>query len=475
MLKKRYHKLKFVDLFRKQKRGQIAGFIVMGLVMLLFLFLYLYAEGYFIDLSDPLNIDEVRGRAELCVIQSAENALVNLGKQNGYIHEVDFANSISTGNYEMNKDIINDQIKDYLKENVKECLNDFEDLKKDYNLEFSDDSDSEIIYKDDKIVIKLFYRIKISDALNKESRIVEDFEAMIPVRLDSILRLKQQIEQKEKQNKFISNYLTQNLDLPVKQAEQSLDEYQRVLMNFVAVNSKQYLKRIKVLNTDYEIGDDDVWDVTKETFPKVEVMFAYNRYPLKFNQASFDLKKEFNSNLLKYSDYLKKDAFDYDFYVNMPISVKINDKLSFKEKGYEFNFILPIDLNFASEIKTWKKKNFNINVKSVLSDKDLSSFGNGQELGSNHHVLIQIFGNGFYTASLYPYDKVIDLPVGDYEFNALLFKDYKLVGGHYTTLSLNDLSKSGVEFDVLLFQGLTQSKIVEILQEKEYLDGVKFE
>ncbi len=454
----------------KQKRGQITAFIIIGLILVLSLSIYILINQKYNITPREINIENVRGKVELCLIQNTEKALVELGGKNGYVYDVDFAKSISNKDYEINKDIIEEQIIMYLKDNLAECINNFEDIKKYYDITYSEEFDPEVMYKEENIILKLNYPLIIRSSFNEKIRKTEDFEVMIPVRFKLILDIKDKIESKENSENFVSNYLVNNLDVPVKQRHQSLEEYQKLLVDFVAARSKKYLKNIKIRNTDYEKSDQDiVWGISEEIYPKINIEFSYQRLPLDFDKASFDLKQKYNEELLKYSNYLKKNAFDIDFLIKVPISVKINDKLSFRKKGYEFGFVLPVDLNFDVSNKNINTKQFYLDVYSVQTDNEFKSFGDSKRL-SEEDVVVQIYNNDYYDVALYPYDQNIKVPAEkkELQLEVLLFKDYELIGGYKSELNIEDFSKTKLKLEILMFTDLSENVVMNLIDSKEY-------
>ena len=430
-------------------------------------------------IPEELNIENIKGKIELCLIQKTETALKESGRKNGYVYDVDFAKSIFTNNYELNQELIKTQINRYLKETLPECINNFEELKKHYHLEPIGNFSSEIIFKQDNIIVNLDYPLKVSDNLKTKSTLVNEYQATIPIRFKHILNIKQQIQTAEDKDRFISNYLIENIEVPIKQKHESNEEYNKKLLSFFSKGSKKYLKNIKIENTDYKEGTEDkLWVITNEIYPRTEIQFSYNRLPLEINNPEFNFKTKYNKNLLKYSEYLKKGAFDFDLNIIIPVSVKINDKLSFKEKGYEFNFVVPVNLDLGSgeDISEHKTKNFEIDIKTLTSDSNLENFNSPIALEDNEQVVVQIYNKDHYAAALYPEQKTISLPKQKQELNieALLFKDYRLIGGYKTryTLTTDDLSKNKLKLSVVKLQGYSDSIILNILNNQDYSNKV---
>tara|TARA_Y100000031_G_scaffold47257_2_gene53834 strand:- start:4618 stop:6009 length:1392 start_codon:yes stop_codon:yes gene_type:complete len=458
-----------------KKRGQTTTFIIIGLIIILFMSLYFYTTNRFEVYPQQINSANLKGRVELCLIQNTELALNELGQKNGYVFEHDFAQSIVQQNYKVDKDLIKDQLKKYLKQTIPECVDNLEYIRQEYNVDYGENIDLEIIYKEDSIIIELNYPIIISDVLGTEIMQISEFQTKIPVRLNHILELKQIIESDK--NNFISNYLVTQINLPVKQKQQSSSDYEKSIIDFTAVQSKKILKNIKIENTDYEEDANTIiWIITDNIYPKTKVELNYNRLPLNYNAPGFSLKKGFNKKLLKYSDNLEKQAFNFDYMITVPVSVKITDELSFNGKNYEFNFVMPIDLDFSSSTQEIDTKDFTLEINSLESDLSFANIGIPKEIKNNEQVVIEIYNDDYYTVALYPDDTIIRLPEKsqEYKLKSLLYRDFKLAGGYISDIKLTDLSTTKLNLNIMKFTELSQSLVLSRLESGDYLNNVTY-
>ena len=186
-----------------KKRGQVAIYIILGIIVLLSLFLVFYfvygsrttQEDLTKELSLEANVESVKFLIESCNNQVALEGAYNLASHGGHYPLLDsyesfsgygvaytYRSSLEQPNILLNLYEIRENYEDYIVDNLPLCVNHFEFFKE----KGMDITEGEIItdvsINEDDVLVKTTYDITV-DYKGSTTKISDSFTAEIPVRL----------------------------------------------------------------------------------------------------------------------------------------------------------------------------------------------------------------------------------------------------------------------------------------------------
>jgi len=169
---------------KKGVKAQVSVFIIIAIIIVVVVGIYFFIKG---DLKQEIDshVQPIYSFVESCLKETAENAIVYVSERGGYynvpelsFNEVPYYLYNGEG-YIPTKDEIEEQVSFYVNNNLDSCINEFEDFP-DFEIG-QDEVESEVKIKDEKVVFKIKYPLKISKGEN--SYVFEDFETEVFVRL----------------------------------------------------------------------------------------------------------------------------------------------------------------------------------------------------------------------------------------------------------------------------------------------------
>jgi hypothetical protein len=263
------------------KKAQITAFIIVGLVLVLALFTIIFLNSYRVEVDGqavlPQNIVPVKSYIESCVNDVSKNAVIQMGRQGGYISlpdEIELVRPsyIGYGSMSIEKipywkyntqirmptlDYMNEELRIHINESLDMCVQGLSVFDSTFNFKFHE-RDVEVIFGDKEIIIIIYFPIDVRNKLGIQSTRLEKFQTTIPVRIRQIHKLAEDIFHQQNSELFLENltmeFITGDFGFPISGIEfqctplkWSLYDLENKLKNILYYN----LIRIRVRNTDY--------------------------------------------------------------------------------------------------------------------------------------------------------------------------------------------------------------------------------
>ncbi len=276
------------------RRAQITVFIIIGIVVLA----AALGAAYFISRGVqkvpaeqvPVNTQPIDLYVKSCLQSTAEDGIYILGIQGGYIvpenpyaqtEYGDIAYSYYNGSKTFpTRQIVELQLAGYVETYLNDCLNNFTELKQQYNSIDAGEPKASVQISNDNVAVSLEYLLKISTADKQVS--IKDFSAKVPIRLGYILLVAESMTDKTIEDPTsISTDLLTNFDLTIDilpnedNAVFKITDYKSLYQNnpYVFMFAENFGN-----DTAPEIILDDEFNVTLESgfYKKIDVISSRN-------------------------------------------------------------------------------------------------------------------------------------------------------------------------------------------------------
>ncbi len=342
-----------------KKRGQVALFLIVGIVILVGIItvLYLKQETKQKAIGERVDPDlvPVQRWVNDCVATVGTDAIKRLALQGGYLqlpdeiadnptaYVTDDPNALlkvpfwdyKGDNRVPSLNLMEAQISEHIKENLLLCIGDFEGFKDLYNIKVGNMTVGAVI-SDDNIVLDVEYPLELSIKTGGSARTMKKFGAMIDARLGRVHRLAEQIMNEEARLSFMENItidlVSINPNIPFTGLEFScnprtwlVEDVKKEMQKMFSIN----FPRIRVKNTNHLPFERKLsyYEDLRESAGKLREALADYDYNDKGSESSFAVASQEAG--LPDPEEIPDDAYDY-FHLFVDAGTEENDlKASF--------------------------------------------------------------------------------------------------------------------------------------------------
>jgi hypothetical protein len=394
------------------KRGQITIFIIIGIIILLLIAIIFFFRGEEAQFRPKTPIEQKLGPVELyiqsCIEKIGEEAVQKMGQSGGYVYlpaDVDLypAGHVTEDRFGLLKvplwyyndrsympsiDEMQYQISLFLNNSIKKCLNNFEPLKNEYQINEKGAPVFTVTIADEDVVIETEYPLDVVLKAREESYKVQKFSTVIPVRLKKAYSLARAVFEQENRMNFFENMTMQlmsvNPDIPFTGMEFRCSNRQwdiNTIKSDIQRSIAANIQRVRFKNTNYVPFQEPESEYKKfigmKFDPKTgEVLNMPKRLPpvdlYEYAHFFFDVgadAKDLTIDTIYYREWpisikgipndmgiLKSEKmsglsilkflcietwhFVYDISYNLEFAIR--DDESFGGKGYTFKFAMPV-------------------------------------------------------------------------------------------------------------------------------------
>ncbi len=406
------------------KKSQATIFIIIGMILLIAAIIFFSYQDqtnrqiipgvYLKGEQIPLEFDPIKSYVDNCVYKVGVDGLKLAGQHGGYISMLD--PEINTGSFKIipeatesdavifssgtnlavpywwylksandctgecrysskrpdlrdSDNSIEKQLERYVKKNIKECLNNFEDFKKQgFDIEEQGDIEVDVVVAEKDIAVLVDYPVKASKESSSE---ITKYYALIPINMERIYNLATKITNLQKEYRFLENAIINLIASFASVDEEKLPPLTD--MRFTYGSSLRWSKAdvkenvIGILTSYIDLFQVDgtynydrnlfgdllkqrlydafIVPVVEEKYSELAVDFSY----LDFWPVYFDLNcngdicepESANSPFLSIIG-IQRYNFMYD--VSYPVLVEIKEPGALNGNGYDFKFFLESNL-----------------------------------------------------------------------------------------------------------------------------------
>jgi hypothetical protein len=364
---------------RKQKKGQITIFIIIGIILLLtvVLFIFLRKEITFFRPSEvvPPELVPVINYMDDCLNQLGTEAANIVGSTGGYIEipqqiVQDPFSYIALAPIEVERakvpfwyylgqkriptiEFIEDQMSHYIEDNYRDCVDNFTGFRNQFNITELGPIIARVKLEDANTPIELSFPLEFADIIGTKIGKIDARKVTLPFRIKRAVNLAEAVMEAEEQDMKLED-ITMDLmaidsGIPVQGGPEfscekirwNVEDIQNKLKALLRTN----LPFIRIGNTGYlEVPEDMpyilhhyIWYVTDISYPDLVVSFTFDeRWPFhlyarpnKGNYLESGMQRGFDVLSMLCMQTWK---FTYD--IRFPIMATVKDKKS----GYSFNF-----------------------------------------------------------------------------------------------------------------------------------------
>lgn len=363
----------------KGNKGQVTVFIILGILLLLTLILFIFLRKEIVAISPEEFLPTEKGRIEKiilnCIEQSADEALLRIGNQGGYldIPETIKADSnlyLKTSPFTMipywaygtKTNIpplsrIKQEIDTYIEENVRECLFALDLFPEVYDISEKSQPNADTQILDQKIIFNLHWNIEIRDKEGEMITEVINHVTESPIKLKKLHQTAQQIVEREMLTLKLED-ITQDLialehpklplagtEISCKKKTWKVNEVKSTFQDMLRVN----IRKLQVTGTEMLEFPDEfpyyqnhyIWNMGSDfKQEEVSVVFHYdNNYPIIFQVTPMPM----SSGQLGGTDILSAiclQVWKFTYDVVYPVTIRVKDETT----GYVLNTALTVHL-----------------------------------------------------------------------------------------------------------------------------------
>jgi len=391
---------------KKQKKGQITIFILLGLVFVISIsaLVYIQKQGLVFRHGNLISgeAEPIVDYVDMCIDELGKEALMLAGHQGGFVKlpdyiqnnpftHLDYGLKIPYWYYEgrdisPSLDEIELQLADYVNENLDECINNLEQFQQEFDIEFDEQHSVQVDIARKDVNFKLTYPIILTDKLKQKVIFVSEYNSKIDVAFKKVYELAKRILEKENSDMYFEqitvDLMGMNEGIPFTGMQiKCTGGPMQWLVADINLDIREALakdiSRIRVKGTDYvpfmenegvykDLEEYDLEDIMDGNLPENVPLDAYDyfHYFWDINYRS-DLKVGFNyypeyglmlkvrpsnsgimkSNVAKgtsYLNFLCIHSYHFSYDVNYPVEVIVRDDDSLKGEGYVFRYAIPI-------------------------------------------------------------------------------------------------------------------------------------
>ena len=388
------------------KRGQVTIFIIIGLIMVISAGLFFYFRSSMASEAELVQpeVVPVRNFVESCIGAVARNGLNILGANGGYITfpkeiENDPLSYLSTGPLNAFKnpywwykgisriptlESMQEQLNTYIASEIPNCIADFGELQKDYNIEAGKKAEAQTEITDNDIRITMTYPLTIRSKTNDTQIKLSRYNTRIPVRLKKTYELAKSIMEQENQDSFLERKTIDLMALDqeaipttgmkvscsekkwyVPEVKAKLKELMRVNFPYLKVAGTKFSKDIYVPLPN-AVGKEETYEnsylnynyigkVTEENNPDMAVAVSHDPgWPMQFTVRPSD-GKVLRSNAQRTTQTLGAFClhiwhFTYD--IVYPVRVTVADQPTNDHEGFNFNYAFEVAIDHNQPVRT---------------------------------------------------------------------------------------------------------------------------
>ena len=441
----------------------------MGILIVFLVALILYYRGLTIEKDEvvPPELAPIKNYIEDCIAQTAEEALLILGEQGGFIEipseiEQDSKSYIENGFYKIpfwyyerktrippltredGSYSIEEQIGNYVKNNIENCFQNLSIFREKFEIEEMGNMIAKATIAKSDVIIELKRPLKITTKGKDEVNYITKFSKKIDVRLKDIYTIATAIMNYENNNMFFENMtinlMSMNPEIPFTNIELHCG-YMKWLLSDIKKNLQDMvyynMQKVRVDQTDYLpfAAEQSVYDeLSKYTMEDI-LKGNYPETPLP--EDAYDYFNHFMRPRMRTTDL--KVNFIYQPHYGMDILARpsSNDVLSSELQKSPVKYLSYLCLNLY---------HFTYDVIYPLQTaiRDDTAFNNGYIFRFAFPVLIDhnegnrdITGHAVFQSPSTYVDYCSDLGGKEYDIRALGTDEYGL-----TNMELNDVNIS---------------------------------
>ncbi|MFP4656531.1 MAG: hypothetical protein ACLFNK_03040 [Candidatus Woesearchaeota archaeon] len=423
-----------LKLFRySSRKSQVSIFIIAGMVVLSLIGIAIYFATATQQVVDTQTFRKTptsfRDYVEICMEDTTESALNNIGFQGGYLELPYYIRAnddafISLGSRDEfgipswyfkgesrvpTIEGMEREISGYVEDNIHSCLYDFEGFS-EYNVTEREPIDVDTVISDDKVSVEAYYPIDVSAEKASQTDYYEDFHADVRVKLGRMHELGKRIVHSEARNTNFEmelfNQMSAHPDIPIthqsfsaRQERWSVDEIREEINLLIFYN----LQRVRFKGTDYpdfDLPEDeyerfeghDALDVKEGNIPEDVPADSYDYFNLFFDPNELPEDYDMDSEM-SFEDIAAIVKYYPDDYLSVNIrpssaGMISTNMLRLPNLGIPFPIQMghfTYDVDFLVEINLVDEDAFQgdgyvfrfalpVSIKSNLPDKEADSF-----------------------------------------------------------------------------------------------------
>lgn len=373
---------------RCSKKGQITLFIIIGIIMLLSIALIVFIKTqttvFKPKLPVPTETSPIKNYIEACIQKLGAEGADIIGTTGGYIT---FPEGLADDRFSYIKfsplengknpywyyrgerrippiERVAQDMNDYITENLKECVENLDIFREQYNIEERGEIKTTTTLGDEGTPIKVVYPITIRDKLGVKITELDEFSVVVPYRIKTAYELAVNImEAEEKQAKIEDltiDLIALDNDIPYSDIELRCDKRKWKISEIedkLKLLLRYNLPLIRIDKTNYEPVPSDmpylqshfVWAVTDMKYPDFRASFSYDEaWPMDFyvrpNNGDY-----IESGMQKGSQaisWLCIQLWKFTYDIRYPVLATITDEKTGFSFSFSFNVI--IDHNRAN-------------------------------------------------------------------------------------------------------------------------------
>ncbi|MEM4263387.1 MAG: hypothetical protein QW666_00645 [Candidatus Woesearchaeota archaeon] len=434
----------------QKKRAQVTIFIIIGIILLLSILLVVYittreiAQPVEEAIIVPEDVKPVHEFITNCLQQTAKRGAALLGQQGGYIFMPAAISKTPSSHIALDPygifmipywyfegedrtpsiEFMQNELKKYIYDNIRTCTGNFEEFRKQYDIQEKGEIIPAVTFTERDVVIKLKWPLELT-ALGKTTRI-EDYATRLQARIKQAWEVANRIMKTENQDTFFENLTidlysmdpeipTDDLRFECMTRKWHLDDLKKRLQTvlyynlpFVRVENTQYIpfaekaRTYNALRKERERIFKDLSAGKEIEMPEEAPVdaFQYFRMTMHTGQPKTDLRASFDylpswqmrfngkpntggwlkSNMGrggKYLNFFCMNQWHFTYDIIYPVRATIKDDDAYSGEGYIFQMAFPVIINSNKPervffgIKQFQPPSFGIDFCQELGDKEV--------------------------------------------------------------------------------------------------------
>ena len=190
------------------KRGQVTLFVILAIVIVAGIIVFFsFRNNFQIKPSIPTTIQPIHSFVQDCLEETSENSLIRIGNRGGYFLIFDEPSIEGRIPYYLQgtqktiptQEEIEQNLAGFVYEELSFCILNFKDFRDEFEIEHDlENVNSQIL--DNQVRFALDYPVTISKIGSETTYQLKDFEINIPIRLNRIYQVSEEIVQEQAQH-----------------------------------------------------------------------------------------------------------------------------------------------------------------------------------------------------------------------------------------------------------------------------------
>jgi len=379
------------------QKSQAAIFIIMSLVIILSGVIYFFYQRQAVEQE----VEVVQPKAvpiklyiEDCIKSVAEDGLERIGLGGGYIKlptEIsndprtylttfpaagfkipywwhDGTDSIPT------EEFINRQLAGHIKSELKNCINNFEPFKGQFEVNELGEPDVDVKFNENDVSVGVKYQVEVVAKEGNFKALLEKFSYTIPVRFKKVYELAKLIMDRENKEYFLErktiDLISMDTDIPTTDVEaacktktwllgnikEKLKALLRVNVPYIRIMGTDYNPNLYVPNpkgisvySDTYYQHHYIWELDNDPskYKNMKVSFSYENWPMDIYARPSE-NNVLRSNAQKGTDtlsFLCLQIWHFTYDINYPVLATVFDQGNEVNKAYQFSFPFKVSVN----------------------------------------------------------------------------------------------------------------------------------